>query len=172
MSASFKSPPYASTIGGRERLREKLEQGVFGLGFAGFGLCLIVATVWLGSTLNSQIGPGHYVSVSLPESSSGSLFSAQDTLRIALTVRMEFVSGGVWIPDEDFDAFATRSLASNSYRAVTLQADGRLPYSAITAALQRLQKLGARRVYLMTYGSTDPLLMLLSAPWSTIPESH
>ncbi len=155
---------------GRARLREKLEQGVFPITFAAFGLCLIVAMTWVGSSLNSEIGPGHYVSVSLPESSSGTLFSAYDTVRIALTERLEFVSAGVWIPDEDFDSFATRSLASNSSRTVTLQADSHLPYSAITAVVQRLQRLGARRVYLMTYGSADPLLKLLSGPWSANAE--
>ncbi len=151
----------------RAALRERLEQGVFGLAFVGFGLCLIVAMSAIGSSHNRSIYPGCYVSVSLPESTSGPLFSAQDTVRIALTRRKEFVAAGVWIPDEDFDAFATRSLASNSSRTVTLQADGHLPYSAITEVVQRLQRLGARRVYLMTAGTADPLLKLLSAPWST-----
>ncbi len=158
--------------GGRASWRERLEQGVLGPLFAGLGICLIVSMTWLGSVHNSTIYPGCYVSVSLPESGKGSLFSAEDTVRIALTERLEFVSGGVWIPDPEFDSFAARALAGNPSRTATLQADGHLRYGAIMSAVQRLQRLGARRVYLMTSGSTDPLLKLFSAPWSTKAEGN
>jgi biopolymer transport protein ExbD len=160
----------ASPAGARASLREKLEQGVLGPAFAGLGICLIVSMTWLGSVHNSTIYPGCHVSVLLPGSGSGSLFSAEDTVRIALTERLEYVAAGVWIPDVEFDAFAARSLASNPSRTVTLQADGHLPYGAITSAVKRLRGLGARRVYLQTYDSTQPLLKLLSEPWSANPE--
>lgn len=157
MSAvSVQSVVYASTIGSRERCREKLEQGMFGAVSA--TLCLFLFAGY--GILNSDISCG--VDVQAPTTHFGTVFLANDALVFKVTPQGEFVANGIWIPTPNLRDFVRGVLAEKPDRIITLEADKTLPFREVRSALQLFEGLGARKIYLVTNEDSSPLVKLFS----------
>jgi len=165
-TASFQSVVYASTIGGRERWREKLEQGMFGAVAA--TLCLLL---FAGLAIfHSSISCG--ADVFAPTTHFGTVFFASDALDFKVTPHGEFVANGIWIPTPNLRGFVREVLAEEPDRIITLEADRTLPFREVKSVLQLFEGLGARKIYLVTNEDSSPLLKLFSEPWSTNHEGN
>ena len=152
----------ASPEVGRARMRERLEQGVFGAASAILSICLFAG--WLD--LRSFPTPcGTDVNLVIGHTPSG--FYAPDALVFNVTARGEFVANGTWVPDGSLPDFVREALAEKPDRIFMLRADRTLPFREVKSALQVFDVLGARKVYLVTDYDNDPLLKLFSEPWST-----
>lgn len=165
-TASLQSVVYASTIGARERWREKLEQGMFGAVAATLCLFLFVGF----GVFHSGIYCG--ADVSAPTTRFGEVFFANGALDFKVTPHGEFVANGTLIPLPNLHGFVSEVLAEKPDRIITIEADRTIPFREVKSALQLFQGLGARKIYLVTHEDSSPLLKLFSEPWSTKVEGN